>query len=88
MIDIRWLANLLPDSIEIQVWSKKYKTDKVYDTWELKYVLKEQLDVDVETDNIFIYANDWLLDVIDKKIKLKAWDTLHLEYTLYVNEED
>lgn len=88
MIDIQWLTNLLPESIDIQVWNKRYKTDKVYEAWDLKYVLKEQIDEDIETDIVFIYANDWLLDTIEKRIKLKAWDILHLEYTLYVREDE
>lgn len=79
MIDIGWL---LPEKIIIQVWKNKYETDLV----DNKYVLQSQLDEYTETDKVFVYVGDKLFDTIDKYISLRAWDTLHLEYSIDVIE--
>ena len=74
-IDIMWL---MPERIGIKVW------DEIYDVFQedWKYILDTQLPNGIETDNIYIYVNDKLFDTIDRRIALRAWDTLHLEYSI------
>lgn len=79
MIDIWWL---LPKKITIQVWENKYETDLV----DNKYVLKVVLNELTVVDNVYIYIWDKLFDTIEKGIALRAWDTLHLEYSINVQE--
>lgn len=78
---------LLPSQIEIKVWDEIYKTDLVSCETVLKYVLEEQIIKDIKTDNVLVYIWWELFDTIEKSIELKAWDTLHLEYTIYGEEE-
>lgn len=78
-IDIMWL---MPDIIGIKVG------DRMFSAWLVnwKYILNENLWEYLEADNVYIYVNDKLFDTIDKRIALRAWDTLHLEYSIYVGE--
>ena len=78
-IDIMWL---MPERIGIKVW------DEIYDVFQKdwKYILNVQLTNGIEADNVYIYVNDKLFDTIDKRIALRQWDTLHLEYSIYVGE--
>ena len=76
------ITSLIPETIDIVVWNNVYHT---YLT-DGKYVLKETLSEYLEADNVYIYINDKLFDTIDKRIALRAGDTLHLEYSLYVGE--
>lgn len=78
-VNIMWL---MPESIDIEVWNNRFSACLI--NW--KYVLNQQLDEYTEADNVFIYVNDKLFDTIDKRIALRAWDTLHLEYSIYVAE--
>jgi len=73
---------LMPDTIGIKVW------DKMFSAWleNWKYILNENLWEYLEADNVHIYLNDKLFDTIDKRIALRAWDTLHLEYSIHVGE--
>lgn len=75
-IDIMWL---MPERIGIKVW------DDIYDVFQEdgKYTLNMPMNNGVEADNIYIYVNDKLFDTIDRRIALRAWDTLHLEYSIY-----
>lgn len=78
-IDIMWL---MPDWINIKLWENMYT---VYmDKW--KYVLNEQLTEYLEVDNVDIYVNDKLFDTIDRRIALRAGDTLHLEYSIHAEQ--
>lgn len=78
-IDIMWL---MPERIGIKVW------DEIYDVFQedWKYILNIILNDSIKTDNIYIYIDDKLFDTIDRRIALRAWDTLHLEYSIYVGE--
>lgn len=78
-IDIMWL---MPESIDIKVWDKMFNAS--LNGW--KYILHEELGEYTEADKVDIYINDKLFDTIDKRIALRAWDTLHLEYSIYVAE--
>jgi len=78
-IDIMWL---MPERIGIKVWNEIY--DVFQEDW--KYILNTILNDSIETDNIYIYIDDKLFDTIDRRIALRAWDTLHLEYSIYVGE--
>lgn len=79
MIDIQ---QLIPERLTFIVW------DLTYDiAWGWTYIINEQLNQDLETDNVLVYMGDKLLETIDKRIVLRAWDTLHLEYILHVYEE-
>jgi hypothetical protein len=51
-----------------------------------KYILDIVLSNYLETDYVYIYVNDMLFDTIDRRIALRAGDTLHLEYSIYVGE--
>ena len=50
------------------------------------YILNQVIDEYTEADNVEVYINDKLFDTIDKRIALRQWDTLHLEYSIYVAE--
>lgn len=51
------------------------------------YEIKEQLAQGIETDNIlFLYWNE-VFDIEDRRIALRAGDTLHIEYNLNVYED-
>ena len=78
-IDIMWL---MPESIDIKIWEQVFNAGLV--NW--KYVLSQNLWEPLETDTVYIYINDKLFDTIDKRIALRQWDTLHLEYSIYVGE--
>ena len=78
-IDIMWL---MPESIDIKIWEQVFNAGLV--NW--KYVLNQNLWEPLETDTVYIYINDKLFDTIDKRIALRAGDTLHLEYSIYVGE--
>ena len=78
-IDITWL---IPEVIDIKVWNLWYRTQLS----DGKYILNETLWEYLEADKVEIYVNDKLFDTIDKRIALRAGDTLHLEYSLYVGE--
>lgn len=80
MIDIRWL---LPHTIRIQVWNNSYYSDLE----DGKYILKVQLSEYTEADKVLIYVWEELFDTINKRIALRAWDTLHLEYSIYGEEQ-
>lgn len=73
---------LMPDSIGVMVGNKMFSAWLI--NW--KYILNENLWEYLEADNVYIYINDKLFDTIDKRIALRAWDTLHLEYSIYVGE--
>lgn len=77
MIDINWL---IPNELIIQVWNNKYKTEQK----EWKYVVNEKLSEPLDSDFIYVYSGKKLFDTIDKRIALKAWDILHLEYSINV----
>lgn len=76
------IISLMPDTIQVIVWGKWFGAWLT--NW--KYVLNEKLEEYLEADNVYIYMNDKLFDTIDKRIALRAWDTLHLEYSIYVAE--
>ena len=76
-IDIMWL---MPESVDIKVWNKVFTAR--LDNW--KYILNQVLNEYTEADNVEIYVNDKLFDTIDKRIALRGWDTLHLEYSINV----
>lgn len=78
-IDITWL---IPEEIDIKVWDLTFHTM----ISNGKYILNEVLWGYLEADKVEIYVNDKLFDTIDKRIALRAGDTLHLEYSLYVGE--
>ena len=78
-IDIMWL---MPESIDMKIWEQEFNAGLV--NW--KYVLSQNLWEPLETDTVYIYINDKLFDTIDKRIALRQWDTLHLEYSIYVGE--
>ena len=78
-INITWL---MPDHVSIKVWDNVY--DAYVEHW--KYILDVVLNNYLETDCVFIYVNGILFDSIDKRIALRAGDTLHLEYSIYVGE--
>lgn len=78
-IDIMWL---MPERIGIKVWDYMHEIFK--ENW--KYILDVSLSSNLETDNIYIYIDDKLFDTIDKRVALRAWDTLHLEYSIHVWE--
>ena len=78
-VDIMWL---MPDFIDIKVWENTYTAPLV----DWKYVLNETLGEYLGTDIVYIYMNGKLFDTIDKRIALRAGDTLHLEYSIYVGE--
>lgn len=78
-IDIMWL---MPESIDMKIWEQVFNAGLV--NW--KYVLNQNLWEPLETDTVYIYINDKLFDTIDKRIALRQWDTLHLEYSIYVGE--
>ena len=78
-IDIMWL---MPESIDMKIWEQVFNAGLV--NW--KYVLNHNLWEPLETDTVYIYINDKLFDTIDKRIALRQWDTLHLEYSIYVGE--
>lgn len=78
-IDIMWL---MPESVDIKVWNNVFTAR--LDNW--KYMLNQVLDEYTEADNVEVYINDKLFDTIDKRIALRQWDTLHLEYSIYVAE--
>jgi hypothetical protein len=77
MLDIMWF---MPENAEIKVWDNTYIA--YLNDW--KYVLNEAINEYLEADNVYIYMNNELFDTIDKRICLRAWDTLHLEYSLHV----
>lgn len=77
MIDIQ---QLIPERLTFIVWDKEYKTDLT----DWKYIVREQLNQDLETDNVLVYTDKWLFDTIDKRIVLRSGDILHLEYTIDV----
>lgn len=77
MLDIMWF---MPESAEVKVWDNMY----IAYLTDWKYVLNQMVDEYLEADNVYIYMNDELFDTIDKRIALRAWDTLHLEYSLDV----
>lgn len=76
------IMSLMPDAIQVIVWGKAFSAYMA--NW--KYILNETLEEYLEADNVYIYLNDKLFDTIDKRIALRAWDTLHLEYSIYVGE--
>ena len=76
------IMSLMPDTIQVIVWGKTFMAYMT--NW--KYILNETLEEYLEADNVYIYLNDKLFDTIDKRIALRAWDTLHLEYSIYVGE--
>ena len=78
-INITWL---MPDHVSIKVWDNVY--DAYVEHW--KYILDVVLSNYLETDCVFIYVNGILFDSIEKRIALRAGDTLHLEYSIYVGE--
>lgn len=78
-IDITWL---IPEEIDIKVWYNIYHTQLS----DGKYILNEVLWEYLEADKVEIYVKDKLFDTIDKRIALRAGDTLHLEYSIYVGE--
>ena len=78
-IDIMWF---MPENIDIKVGDKMFNAQKM----DWKYILDENLSEYIEADNVYVYINDKLFDTIDKRIALRAWDTLHLEYSIYVGE--
>lgn len=78
-IDIMWL---MPENISFKVWNKIFTASLI----DWKYILNENLEEYIEADTVDIYINDKLFDTIDKRIALRAWDTLHLEYSIYVGE--
>lgn len=78
-INITWL---MPDHVSIKVWDNVY--DAYVEHW--KYILDVVLNNYLETDCVFIYVNGILFDSIEKRIALRAGDTLHLEYSIYVGE--
>lgn len=77
MIDIQ---QLIPERLTFIVWDKEYKTDLT----DWKYIVREQLSQDLETDNVLVYTDKWLFDTIDKRIVLRSGDILYLEYTIDV----
>ena len=78
-MNVMWL---MPECISIKVW------DEMFDAYidNGKYILDVVLDNYLETDYVHIYINDVLFDTIEKRIALRNWDTLHLEYSIYVGE--
>lgn len=73
---------LMPEHISIRIWEDMY--DAYLDNG--KYILDIVLSNYLETDYVYIYVNDMLFDTIDRRIALRAGDTLHLEYSIYVGE--
>ena len=78
-MNVMWL---MPERISIKVWEDMY--DAYMDNG--KYILDTVLTDYLETDYVYIYVNDELFDTIEKRIALRNWDTLHLEYSIYVGE--
>ncbi len=76
------IEGLIPEQIDIKVWNEMYTA---YLT-DWRYVLDQHLNWYLEADYIYIYMNNKLFDTIERRIALREWDTLHLEYTLYVGE--
>lgn len=78
-MNVMWL---MPERISIKVW------DEMFDAYidNGKYILDVMLNNYLETDYVYIYVNDTLFDTIEKRIALRAGDTLHLEYSIYVGE--
>ena len=70
----------MPEFVHIKVWEETYVAPLV----DWKYVLNQNIDNPIEIDSVDIYVNDILFDTIEKRIALRAWDTLHLEYSLHV----
>lgn len=79
MIDIRWL---LPKTITIEVWDNRYYSDLEDWVYKLHTTVNDKVDV----DEVKIYIEDELLDVIEKHIILQPWDVLNLEYKIDVCE--
>lgn len=78
-MNVMWL---MPEHISIKVWEDMF--DAYRD--DGKYILDVMLNNYLETDYVHIYVNDTLFDTIEKRIALRAGDTLHLEYSIYVGE--
>lgn len=78
-MNVMWL---MPERISIKVWNEMF--DAYRDNG--KYILDVMLNNYLETDYVHIYVNDTLFDTIEKRIALRAGDTLHLEYSIYVGE--
>lgn len=78
-MNVMWL---MPEHICIKIWEDMY--DAYLDNG--KYILDIVLSNYLETDYVYIYVNDMLFDTIDRRIALRAGDTLHLEYSIYVGE--
>lgn len=78
-MNVMWL---MPERISIKVGELMF--DVYIDNG--KYILEVVLNDYLETDYVHIYVNGELFDTIEKRIALRAWDTLHLEYSIYVGE--
>lgn len=78
-MNVMWL---MPEHIGIKIWEDMF--DAYMDNG--KYILDVVLSNYLETDYVYIYVNDELFDTIEKRIALRAGDTLHLEYSIYVGE--
>lgn len=76
--------DLLYPELIVQVWEERYRMDRIWN----KYILKEQLQQGVETDNILFYIWDELFDTEDRRIVLRSWDILHIEYILKCLQEN
>ena len=75
---------LLYPEIIVQVWQDRYPMARDGN----KYTIKEQLSQGVETDNILFYIWDELFDTEDRRIALRPWDILHIEYILKCLQEN
>lgn len=69
---------LLYPEITVQIWQDRYQMDRDGN----KYTMKEQLVQWVETDQLLFYIWDELFDTEDRRIVLRPWDVLHIEYIL------
>ena len=78
-MNVMWL---MPERIGIKIWEDMFNA--YIDNG--KYILDIALSNYLETDYVYIYVNDMLFDTIDRRIALRAGDTLHLEYSIYVGE--
>lgn len=77
-------VDLLYPDIIVQVWTDRYPMEREWST----YMIRQQLTENVETEEIKFYIWDELFDTEERRIALRSWDILHIEYILRCLQEN